>query len=341
MFIDNRLPGTSDKSRTTTADTSRVPVCFLVMVFVFATTTTVSAQQAPPATVPPVNVIPAPVAETTGPILPPPVVAGPTIEADAVTVRPNIVYKTVGKTNLEGDLHLPTVAGPKPAVLLIHGGAWSSGTKLEMALYAQALARHGFVVFNVNYRLSPGVKFPTHLEDCVDSLRFLRSHAAEWEVDPARIGVLGYSAGGHLAVLLALAASDGNDDDGLSVKGTDQVAAVAGGGTVCEFDYIDENSALLKSVFGATRTENPALYQAATLPTHVTANAPPVFLFHGTADIMVPIAGPKRLADQLRAVGVSVETLPISGGNHIGVFLNSESIKRSVEFFEETLMSKP
>lgn len=102
-----------------------------------------------------------------------------------------------------GDIYSPHSQGkPLPAVIVVHGGAWRAGKKedYDATAASMTLARENFVVFNINYRLTPdGGEFPNNIEDVKHAITYLRENAAKYSVDVRRIGVFGTSAGGHLA----------------------------------------------------------------------------------------------------------------------------------------------
>ena len=101
------------------------------------------------------------------------------------------------------DVYLPAgFAGPRPAVELIHGGGWQGGDKGFYAPLGRALAARGFVAFSVNYRLTPAARYPAQADDVQRAARWVRARAGEYHLDPARLGALGDSAGGHLALIL-------------------------------------------------------------------------------------------------------------------------------------------
>ena len=118
-----------------------------------------------------------------------------------------IVYHT-GETFLaKCDIYEP-IATPKsdqrrPAIVMIHGGAWRSGSKFAMMRHARRLTRVGYVVMAINYRLAPKYPWPAQIDDCRAALNFLSMHANEYNVDTDRVGVYGYSAGGQMASVLA------------------------------------------------------------------------------------------------------------------------------------------
>jgi acetyl esterase/lipase len=127
--------------------------------------------------------------------------------AAAATITKDVVYATHDGVALYGDLYQPASAGPHPAMLLIHGGAWKAGSKVAYsASWGPYLAERGYVVFSIDYRLSkPGESnWPKALLDCKAALQYLRGNSAALQIDPERIGAGGDSAGGHLSAMLAL-----------------------------------------------------------------------------------------------------------------------------------------
>ena len=100
------------------------------------------------------------------------------------------------------------------AVILVHGGGWSTGDKsggprkLFMAPMNAPLERKGLAWFSINYRLAPQHRYPACIEDVETAIRWLKAHAKEYRVDPRRIGLAGESAGGHLVALAAVRADE-------------------------------------------------------------------------------------------------------------------------------------
>jgi len=108
------------------------------------------------------------------------------------------------------DIYSNPHEGLWPAVVMIHGGAWFKGTKSydNKVFICQALAARGYVVFTIDYRLAPGTKLKGQAEDAMSAVIWVKEHAKEYGGDPARIGVTGGSAGGHLGALVAWASDD-------------------------------------------------------------------------------------------------------------------------------------
>ena len=121
--------------------------------------------------------------------------------------RKALEYATHDGVKLTGDLYLPKAAGSHPAIVAIHGGGWQIGGPIGYQYWGPYLASRGYAVYAISYRLSkPGQKtFPEALHDVRAAIQFLKGRGAELRINPERIGVMGDSAGGHLAALVALA----------------------------------------------------------------------------------------------------------------------------------------
>lgn len=127
----------------------------------------------------------------------------------------DVTYQTIdGYRPQVVDIYVPAGKGPHPLVLYIHGGGWRGGHTRHSGAFADfpkvlaALAAEGFTVASLEYRLSSEARFPAQLQDSNAALRFLRANAARYAIDPARVGVWGGSAGGHLTALTALTCRD-------------------------------------------------------------------------------------------------------------------------------------
>lgn len=102
------------------------------------------------------------------------------------------------------DVFVPAGSKAAPLVVFFHGGVWQAGDKDAYENVGRALAEHGLVAAVVNYRLTPEVKHPGHVQDAAAAVAYAREHAAQWGADPARVWLAGHSAGGHLVTLLLM-----------------------------------------------------------------------------------------------------------------------------------------
>ena len=127
-----------------------------------------------------------------------------------------LTYATHDGVALQGDLYLPKGAGPFPALVAVHGGGWQQGARNAFQYWGPYLAARGYGMLTISYRLAKkGTKtFPHAVHDVVAAVQFLRANAAQYRLDPERLGLFGASAGGHLAALAALGANAGKFLDG-------------------------------------------------------------------------------------------------------------------------------
>jgi acetyl esterase/lipase len=219
----------------------------------------------------------------------------------------------------KADLYLPARRAARvrsPAVVVIHGGGWTSGDKAHAreVNIAENLARNGFVALSINYVLCTGgnVTWPQNLNDCKTAVRWLRKNAQHLQVDPEHIGAIGGSAGGHLAALLAVT----GPDDGLDPKGTNGEFSCRVQCAVDLYGPIDLLSYRDLPMFGKTRKEAPQLYRAASPSTYVDRNDPPILILHGTADRSVDVAQSQRFAAALQQAGARHELVLVDGAPH-------------------------
>ncbi len=209
------------------------------------------------------------------------------------------------------DLYTPQRDGPRPAVVLLHGGHWRLGAREMMSPIAVTLARRGYVAITVSYRLAPMARFPAQLRDSEQAVYWLGQNAARLHVDPARIGAWGFSAGGHLAALMATL----DPADPLSTP-MPPLRAVVAGGAPTDLEHFNAEDGM--ALFGVTAAQDPALYRNASPLYHVSAKAPPIFLYHGTADTTVLPEQAQALRKALADVGAPVELYMVLGAEHAG-----------------------
>src|SRR5262249_25612572 len=142
-----------------------------------------------------------------------------------VEIIKDVVYGNAGGEDLKLDLAAPKgLDHAVPLIVWIHGGAWKGGNKEEFQNAIRESAQAGYVAASLAYRLAPKHVFPAQVEDCKCAIRWLRANAERLHIDPNRIGVVGSSAGAHLAMMLgAMDSSDGLDDSGGSLGQSSRV----------------------------------------------------------------------------------------------------------------------
>jgi len=228
-------------------------------------------------------------------------------------VHENLSYGVVNGETLLLDIFEPAANSdhPRPAVILIHGGGWTSFDKSTMRTLAQFLARSGFVAVPVDYRLfhDDATRWPAQLDDVQRSVRWLRANAAKYTVAPDHIGAYGHSAGAQLAALLGMIDTRDNSDPALA-KFSSRVQAVVDSSGPTEFSPGPKNGdqdKFLSSFFGADYAAHPEIWRDASPVDHVSKSNAPFLIIHGTHDDQVSIAQAQALYDKLKEAGADVK----------------------------------
>ncbi|MFC4406909.1 alpha/beta hydrolase [Haloarchaeobius iranensis] len=212
------------------------------------------------------------------------------------------------------DLYRPRDRTDVPFVVFAHGGGWLQGDKGFRPLFPM-LCEAGIAVADVQYRLAPGAQFPVPVRDVVAAVTWVRANAAEYGIDPVRGALAGYSAGAHLAALVAVAPDvpafrpDVRPDQPVAVD-----ALVGFSGIYDLADSESMESALVQTFVGSEEPEST--YERASPVSHTDADDPPALLLHGTEDGVVPYRSATRLRDSLRAASVPVELFTAEGAGH-------------------------
>lgn len=235
--------------------------------------------------------------------------------ADAIEI-PDVSYDDrFARTAM--DIYLPPEAGTdRPAIMLIHGGGWSKFSKQVYVDHGIRLADAGFVVAAINYRLVPEGAYPEMIRDCLCALSFFRANAAEYGFDPDRVAVGGYSAGGHLSSLIAVAAEQPEfqpECDAGPTTAPNAVVAGAGPQDMREMPEVDA----VTNFLGGTAADIPEIYDLASPIFHVRPQLPPFLFIHGEGDLFVDVSHSERMRDALLDEGNEARLLTLHGGGHI------------------------
>ncbi len=239
-----------------------------------------------------------------------------------VTAQEDVTYARAGDTALALDLYRPAGDAPFPAVLLVHAGGWDSGSREMERPFAKRLAGLGYVAVPVSYRLGPVARFPDPLHDLKAAVRWLRAHAAEHGVDPARIGVIGMSAGGQLAALLGATNGQADFEGDVGERGVSSaVQAVVDIDGLADFTGAELVAQQERSPSAPTRylggkfSERPDTWRAASALTHVGPRSAPTFFINSTAPTPI-LPGREAMRDRLHAAGVASELTVVPGTPH-------------------------
>jgi acetyl esterase/lipase len=243
-------------------------------------------------------------------------------QTNGVTVEENVSYATVNGTELHLDIFEPPDRGSqtRPAILLLHGGGWTSFDKSTMRKLGEFFARSGFVAVAADYRLfnvkDPVNRWPAQLDDVQRAVRWVRANAGKYGVNPERMGAFGHSAGAQLASLLGMEETRDNSDPALA-KYSSRVQAVvdASGPTDFTTDRDPDGDAFLTSFLGGDFATHPELWREASPVFHVSKGDAAFLILHGTKDQNVPISQAQELLDKLKAAKVKASLVKFDDGH--------------------------
>ena len=249
-----------------------------------------------------------------------------------------IAYSNVDDQELLLDAYIPKADGKYPAVLVIHGGAWRFGDRKQLSNYARSLAEKGFSCFAIDYRLAPEHKFPAQIEDCRAAVKWIKKNANKYKVDASKLGVIGYSAGGHLATLLGTTGEEPNEQNGNVDM---RIQAVVAGGAPTDFRWMPDNGKWAKYWMGGDLDSVPDKFRLASSTAFVDAKDPPTFFFHGTRDTVVPLAWAGSCHLALKEAGVKTAMHRIRGADHIEASRDEDALKKAFKFLVTELKGSP
>jgi acetyl esterase/lipase len=276
--------------------------------------------------------------------------------SDEVSILRDVVYGHAGGVDLKFDVAKPVDgSGPYPAIVFFHGGGWQQGHKSHMHRWLRRFASEGYVAVTVGYRFAPEFKWPCQVQDAKAAVRFLRANAKGFSIDPDRIGAMGESAGGYLALMLGVTSlNDGLEGDGGSAEHSSRVQAVVSFFSAADFTsprkklsptveneiqkyYGKSLPQVLADFTGASDNSDPLLKKISVFP-YIDAGDPPVLLFQGDEDPFISVEQAGKLSAAFAKANVEHELVIVEGGGHgwTGALQDQTSLQMS-EFFRRTL----
>lgn len=273
-----------------------------------------------------------------------------------------VVYTQISQvravTQLEMSLLVPRTKDLKPAIVYFPGGGFISADHEKFIDLRMALARAGFVVAAAQYRTVPN-KFPALVEDGKAAVRYLREHASEYGIDPARIGVLGDSAGGYVSQMMGMTNGEKAFDKGRFLDKSSEVQAAVtmygisnlleiGDGFPDDIAKVHQSPAVTEALLvngtafadfpGASIGSNPEKALQASPMGHLEGSKPPFLILHGSADTLVSPKQSVQLYEALKSKGEKVEYILVDGAGHGDLtWYQPPIIDRLVEWFKATL----
>ncbi len=261
----------------------------------------------------------------------------------------NLPYVTEGHERQKLDLYLPREGKNLPLIIRIHGGAWLSGSKESEK--PEDFVRNGYAVASINYRLSQDAIFPAQIEDCKAAVRYLRTNAQKYNLDPNRFAAWGGSAGGHLAAMLGTTGDVNEFDVGENLGVSSRVQAVVDyfGPT----DLIDSHrmpdgtvrsspESPVSKLIGGPVADNLEKAKKANPIIYIKKDDPPFLIIHGDKDKTVPLHQSELLEAALKKAGVPVTFYTVKDGGHSDPnFYRDPNVRRLTrEFLKKNLKIK-
>ena len=226
-----------------------------------------------------------------------------------VAIHKNLQFDDDNRLDL--DVYAPANADHAPVVVFFYGGSWESGKRRWYSYVGKTLANNGIVTLIPDYRKYPDVQFPAFVEDAANAVRWARDHAPEFGGDPSRLYVMGHSAGGQIAALLAC------DPRYLKAAGmqTSDLAGMIGlAGAYAFLPFVEEEP----EIFGASETSQ---YDSQPI-NFVNGNEPPLLLLQGKDDDEVEPSNAISMAAKAREVGSPVELKLYPDVGHASIILS-------------------
>ncbi|MDH5603959.1 MAG: alpha/beta hydrolase [Cyclobacteriaceae bacterium] len=255
----------------------------------------------------------------------------------------DLLYRTTSTKDLKLDIyHKKDINGSAPLLVFIHGGGWTGGDKRDYLVYLLDFAKLGYVTATLSYRFAQEAKFPAAVIDVKCAIKWLKTHAGEYHIDPEKIAVIGGSAGGHLSMMIGYSSDVPElDGDCPNDSTSSRVQAVVNfyGPTDLTTEY-GRNHSITKNFLGKTWEEDPDIFRHASPDHYLTADDPPTLIFHGTIDSLVPVSQSDNLKARLDSLGVDTYYHRLKGWPHTmdaAVEVNEYCQYYMREFFQKYL----
>ena len=249
--------------------------------------------------------------------------AVPTARAQTggVRIAQDVEYSAPEGEPLLLDAFVPDGTGPFPALIAIHGGGWALRDKSDWDNSCRELAMAGFACFTIDYRLAPAHPYPAAVDDARAAVQWVRDHAAEYSVDPSRLGAIGGSSGAYLAAMVGYT-GEGSTDTGSRVRVVILWSAATDLATLVSSSNSPQQIAgNVKDFLNCDLEKCAAKERKASPVTYVDTTDPPTFIANSTDEVM-PLPQAKELAGVLKDADVPHELHVVEGKNHGNLLKN-------------------
>lgn len=258
----------------------------------------------------------------------------------------DIVYGSGDDVELLLNIARPSTGkGPFPALIFLYGGWYAFGSRTNFDSEIIEAAKRGYVTAAIDYRLTKEkledgkskYSFPAQIHDGKCAVRWLKANSNEYKIDKNRIGIIGFSAGGHLALMLGLAdSSDGLEGECGDVGISSRVHAVVNLAGLADLVMTHSSrNYFIEALLGGNPEQVPERYKAGSPLTYVTPDDPPVLTICGIYDALLPQQ--KILDDRMKAVGASHTLIIIESAGHSMSIVNFSQDNPVWDFLDKHL----
>ena len=222
-------------------------------------------------------------------------------------------YSNVNGKSLELDLYPSQIPGNRPCVIVVHGGSWAGGDSRQLPELNSYLAKLGYHVASINYRMAPEFQCPAPVEDLKNALQYLRSHATELSIDTNNFVLLGRSAGAQIAMLAAYTFHDTTIRGVVSFYGP---ADMVWGYSLPANPLVMDSRKVMEDYLGGTYKQVPQKYFESSPVEFVSAQAPPTLMIHGPNDPLVAYEHNTHLIAKLKQYHIKHYLLTLPWATH-------------------------
>lgn len=226
-----------------------------------------------------------------------------------------------------GEAYIPLKGENLPGVVIVHGGGWNSRDYGDIKSIAESLASQGYAVININHRFPPKHLHPAPIEDLEAAIAWFKRNAARFRLDVKKVGLWGYSSGGHIVSLYALQ----------KIGTPDAVQSVVSGGTPYDLTWYT-HSPIISPYIGGRRDKKLEEYFQASPAWNIRKGAPPFFIYQAKNDKLVEYAQATSFEARMKREGNFVKRYKVPFWSHAFAFIFSdEAVKKGVQFLDKHL----
>lgn len=249
----------------------------------------------------------------------------------------DIVYNSIDSRELHLDVYYKKGKKIQPAVVLIHGGGWKSGNKSQMRIFAQEIATKGYSCFAIEYRLSPEAQYPAAIFDVKNAIKYIKSNAKKFNVNPNQVAVLGCSSGGQMAALIGTTNNNLEFEASSGIYENTSVQAIINLDGILAFKHPESEEGKVASLWlGGTYDEKPETWNKASALNHVSASTPPILFIN--SDFTRFHAGRTDMISKFNNYNIYSEVKNIHNSPHSFWFFNpwfQPMLEYTVEFLDK------